>query len=215
MFKIELKGLEEVKKRLDPKVFQAAATSTVNKLMAKAKTAAVNEAVNVWNIKKGDLTTTSTGKGRLVIQRATYGNMTSTMTITGRPLSLAMFGAKQIMGGMYRTKDGDAVKNRRVTGRMKKAGPIPQGVSVQLKKGRTTLLRTAFLSRVKAGNQGYHVGVFNRRGPGRLPVLEKRVITVPSMFSQPRIMQVVEKVISENQQKIFNHELEYYMNGGR
>lgn len=215
MFKIELKGLEEVKKALDPKVFQAAATSTVNKLMVKAKTAAVNEAVNVWNIKKGDLTTTSTGKGRLEIQRATYSNMTSTMTITGRPLSLSLFGARQIMGGAYRTKDGDAIKQGRVTGRMKKAGPIPQGVSVQLKKGRTTLLRTAFLSRVKAGNKGYHVGVFNRKGSGRLPVLEKRVITVPSMFSQPRIMQVVEKVISENQQKIFNHELEHYMNRGR
>lgn len=215
MFTIKLQGLEEVKKRLDPKVFQAAATSTVNKLMAKAKTEAVKEAVSIWNIKKGDLTTTSTGKGRLEVQRATYSNMTSTLTITGRPLSLALFGAKQITGGIYKSKDGDAVKRGRVTGRMKKAGPIPQGVSVQLKKGRTTLLRSAFLSRVKAGNKGHHVGVFNRQGSGRLPILEKRVITVPSMFKQPRIMQVVQKVIADNQQKIFNHELQHYLSRAR
>jgi len=215
MFKIELKGLKEVERMLDPKIYQAAATSTVNKLMAKAKTAAVNEAVNIWNIKKSDLTTTSTGKGRLQIQRATWSDMTSTLTITGRPLSLSLFGAKQIMGGSYRAKMGDAIRKGRVTGKMKKAGPVPQGVVVQLMKGHTTFLRKAFMARVKAGDQGHHVGVYQRQGRARLPIFEKRLIKVPSMFVQPRIMQAVEKTVSENTQKIFNHELEFYLNRGR
>ncbi len=215
MFKIELVGFEELKKTLNPKTFQAAATSTVNKLMAKAKTVAVNEAVNVWNIKKSDLTTTSTGKGRLQIQRATWSDMTSTLTITGRPLSLSLFGAKQIMGGSYRAKMGDAIRKGKVTGKMKKAGPVPQGVVVQLMKGHTTFLRKAFLGRVKAGDQGHHVGVFQRQGLERLPILEKRLITVPSMFAQVRIMQAVEKTVLGNAQKTFNHELEFYLKRGR
>jgi hypothetical protein len=215
MFKIELKGLKEVEKMLDPKIYQAAATSTVNKLMAKAKTAAVDKAVTIWNIKKSDLTTSSTGKARLQVRRATWGDMTATLTITGRPLSLSLFGAKQVMGGSYRAKKVDSIRQGRVTAKMKKAGPLPQGVLVQLQKGKTTLLRSAFMARVKAGDQGHHVGVYQRQGPARLPILEKRLITVPSMFAQPRIMQAVEKAVSENTQKIFNHELEFYLNRGR
>lgn len=215
MFKIELKGLEDVKKLVDPKVYQAAATSTVNKLMDKAKTAAVKEAVNIWNIKKSDLTASSTGKARLQVRRATWGDMTATLTITGRPLSLSLFGAKQVMGGSYRAKKGDAISQGRVTATMKKAGPLPQGVLVQLKKGKTTLLRNAFMARVKAGDQGHHVGVFNRQGVKRLPILEKRLISIPSMFAQPQIMQAVNKVVYENFQKVLGHEIKFYQNGGR
>ncbi|MBV5350409.1 hypothetical protein JZU71_04600, partial [bacterium] len=107
------------------------------------------------------------------------------------------------------------IRKGRVTGKMKKAGPVPQGVIVQLMKGKTTFLRKAFLGRVKAGDQGHHVGVFQRRGLSRLPILEKSLISVPSMFAQPRIMQTVEKAVAENTQKIFNHELEFYLNRGR
>lgn len=215
MFKIELKGLDNARKLLDPKIYQAAAASTINKLMTQAKTAAVNEAVNVWNIKKSDLTTTSTGKGRLQVRRATWNDTSSTLTITGRPLSLSLFGAKQIMGATVRARMGDAIRKGRVTGKMKKAGPVPQGVIVQLMKGKTTFLRKAFLARVKAGDQGHHIGVFNRQGVKRLPILEKRLITVPSMFAQDRIIQAVEKTVSDNFQKVFNHELQFYLNRGR
>ena len=215
MFNIELQGLNNVKKLLDPKIYQAAATSTVNKLMDKAKARATAEVLKSWNISGRDLSKTSTGKGRLQVQRATWNNMTSILTITGRPLSLSLFGAKQIMGGSYRAKMGDAIRKGRVTGKMKKRGPVPQGVVVQLMKGHTTFLRKSFLGRVQAGNQGHHVGVFQRQGESRLPILEKRLITVPSMFAQPRVMQAVEKTVSENTQKIFDHELEFYLSRRR
>jgi len=146
LIKVEMKGFEKARKLLDPKIYQAAATSTVNKLMTQAKTTAVNEAVKHWNIKKSDLTTTSTGKGRLQIHRATWSDMTSTLTITGRPLSLSLFGAKQIMG-QRTAKMGDAIRKGRVTAKMKNAGPVPKGVIVQLMKGKTTFLRKAFLQR--------------------------------------------------------------------
>jgi len=128
--------------------------------------------------------------------------MTSTLTITGRPLSLSLFGAKQIMGATYRAKMGDAIRKGRVTAKMKNAGPVPKGVIVQLMKGKTTFLRKAFFAKVKAGDQGQHVGVFNRQGAGRLPILEKRVISIPSMFGQSRITQEVEKVVADNCHKV-------------
>jgi len=59
------------------------------------------------------------------------------------------------------------------------------------------------------------VGVFNRQGAGRLPILEKRVISIPSMFGQSRITQEVEKVVADNCHKVFNHELQFYLNRGR
>lgn len=128
MFKIELQGLNNVKKLLDPKIYQAAATSTVNKLMDKAKARATAEVLKSCNISGRDLSKTSTGKGRLQVQRATWNNMTSILTITGRPLSLSLFGAKQIMGGSYRAKMGDAIRKGRVTGKMKKEGQCRKGL---------------------------------------------------------------------------------------
>ena len=197
-----------------------ATTSTLNKVIAQAKTAAVNVVTDRWNIKKSDLTTTGTGKGRLKITRATWRNQSATMEISGRPLSLALFRPSQIMGTtdiarlIEMIKTGKLTRHTRKAG-MKKAGLVPQGIAVQLlKTGKPTLLYSSFLARVKAGRDGEHRGVFNRITKSRLPIMEKRLITVASMFAEDKVIRKIERVVSEKTDEIFERELEYYIRNG-
>ena len=211
MFTVKVEGIREAMEALDPKKVQAAASSALNKLMAQVKTAGVNKVASTWNIKRNDLTTTGTGKGRLQVKRATWGNMETVLAITGRSISLSYFGAVQIYGNRTRTRKGQEIRQGKLTGRMRKAGPMPQGVIVELIKGKRTYLKSAFLAKVKAGNQGQHIGVFNRLGMSRLPIMEKKLISIPSMFSQAPVMAEVNRVINENWEKTFKHELEFYL----
>jgi hypothetical protein len=212
MFKVEVKGIAEAMEAFDPKKVQAATASALNKLMDQVKTAAVKKVTETWNIKRNDLTTTGTGNARLQIKRATWGNQTVTLFITGRPVSLSYFGAVQIYGTRTRSRKGNEIKPGAVTKRMLKAGPLPQGVKVQIKRGQQTILKSAFLARVKAGGQGQHIGVFNRYGKARLPILEKKLISIPSMFGQAPVMSEVQRLINEKWESIFRHELTFYMN---
>ncbi|MDU0458524.1 MAG: phage tail protein [Geobacteraceae bacterium] len=214
MFKIQIKVDEDLKRFLDPATIQKATASALNKVMNQAKTAAVNAVTDRWNIKKSDLTTTGTGKARLKITRATWESQVVTLNISGRPLSLSLFAPRQVIGATVRSRLGNAIKTGKITGRMKKAGPVPQGVLVQLLKGQTTYLHKSFLASVRAGNAGNHIGVFNRMGKSRLPILEKRLISVPSMFAKGNIIQEVEKVVNEKFDGIFRHELDYYLKRG-
>lgn len=211
MFNIKVEMSDDLKRLVDPSTMKKATTSALNKVMNQAKTAAVNAVTEKWNIKKSDLTTTGTGKARLQIKRATWSSQTVTLEISGRPLSLSLFGARQVMGGTVRARLGDSIKKGKVTGRMKKAGPVPQGVMVQLLKGRTTYLHKSFLARVRAGETGHHVGVFNRKGKSRLPIREKHLISIPSMFTQGNAIQEVERVVNVKFDGILRHELDYYL----
>jgi hypothetical protein len=214
MIKIDFKISDDLKRLCDPATLKKATTSTLNKVMAQAKTAAVNVVTDRWNIKKSDLTTTGTGKARLKITRATWQDQSVTLEISGRPLSLALFNPRQVMGATVKHRLGELIKTGKVTGRMKKAGPVPQGVMVQLIKGQPTYLRTAFLARVKAGKDGSHIGIFNRTSKRRLPIMEKRLITVASMFAKGNVIQEVERVVNEKTHDIFKREMEYYMKQG-
>jgi len=214
MFKIDVTIDENLKRLLDPSTIQKVTASALNKVMSQAKTAAVNAVTDHWNIKKSALTTTGTGKARLQIKRATWQNQTVTLDISGRPLSLSLFGPRQVIGATVRSRLGDAIKKGKVTGRMKKAGPVPQGVLVQLLIGQTTYLHKSFLASVRAGNTGQHIGVFNRMGKSRLPIIEKNLISVPSMFAKGNVIKEVEKVVSDKFDGIFRHELDYFIKRG-
>lgn len=217
MFKVEMKGLEKAMEAVSPQTLQKATTSALNKLVSQVRTAAVKKVTDKWNIKRSDLTTTGTGKARLEIKRATWGNQTATLTITGRSVSLSYFGAIQLnRGATIAGKIGkfDKSNANKKTGSMitkaQKTGL--QGIAVQiLKGGKTTMLPSAFFARVNAGYHGFHIGAFNRKGKARLPIAEKRLISIPSMFNQAPVMAEVQRVIDEKWSYIFVHELNFYL----
>jgi hypothetical protein len=61
-----------------------------------------------------------------------------------------------------------------------KARQIRKGVSVAIVKGKRTLIRHGFIATMKSG----HRGVFVRAGRQRLPIIERKAITIPSQWNQ-------------------------------
>jgi hypothetical protein len=200
---LKTSGFEEAAKLLDPKRFVQAHTRALNKLMDRVKVAATDQVVKKWNIKKSDLSTTTTGKARISIKRATWTTQQVTLFISGRPLSLSLFNARQIIGSrlMQRAKGG-GLKAGKVGHRMRTAGPLPNGVIEEIHRGSNVYLRRAFMAQMKNG----HVGIFHRSGK---KIVERNVITVPSMFDKPEVQQEIERVIEQKWEPIFRHEIKY------
>lgn len=211
MFTIKLEGFKEAMEIFDPKKAQQAATSAINKMMDQTRTAGVKKITETYNIKRSDITATGTGKARLSVKRASWSNMTATLSISGRSISLSYFGAKQVAGATVRARLGSAIKQGKVSRQMKNAGPVPQGVMVELVRGRKTFMPHAFLTTMKNG----HIGVFNRHGKARLPILEKSMVSVPTMFSSRPVKEEIRRVISEKWPGIFKREIAYYMGRNR
>jgi hypothetical protein len=192
-------GVEEAKELFDPRTVLRAATSALNKVATAAKTTTIEQITKNWNIKRSDLTTTGTGKNRLKVKPASMNSLTATLTIEGRPVSLSYFGAVQRIGNRVITR-----KSGRTL--LRAAGYKPQGVTVEVLKGRKAHLRRAFL----AGTRSGHVGVFIRKGKDHHPIINKYVITIGSMVRKPAVMDAIVGRIEEQWPKTFAHELEYY-----
>lgn len=206
IFRVELKGIEEARALFDEKRIQRAVVSALNKTAAKAKTAAMSAITDKYNIKKTHLGTTATGNSRIELKMASIGNQQAIISISGRPISLAYFGARQVVV----SSKGQVRLTTRDKSRILKRRPGSLGVSVEIIKGKRTPLSGAFLAAVKAGDSGFHIGVFQRHGRKRLPIFEKRMITVASMFGSAAVEEVIRKSVKENFERIFLHELDYY-----
>ena len=92
-------------------------------------------------------------KKQMVIKRATNAHLEGSVRIKGEPVPLLRFAARQTRKG--------------VTAKIKK-------------KGKRTLIRSAFMQTMDSG----HKGAFKRLGRKRLPIAERKVISAPSMFRQ-------------------------------
>lgn len=206
IFRVELKGIDEAMALFDPKRIQKAVASALNKTAAKAKTAAISAITDKYNIKKTHLGTTATGNSRIKLQAASIGNQQAIISISGRPISLAYFGARQVVV----SSKGQIRLTTRDKSRILKRKPGVMGVTVEIIKGKRTPLQGAFLAAVKAGDSGFHIGVFQRHGRKRLPIFEKRMITVASMFGSKAVEDVIRKSVIENFDQIFSHELDYF-----
>lgn len=204
-FKIE--GLDEVKKLLDPaRTIQAATPRSLNEVARKCRTAAIDSITQKFNIKKGDLSQTSTGHSRIKVFPAVRGSNQATIEFSGRPISLAYFGARQIS----RSSAGVRVTNRNGS-KMQKRAKGATGVTVEIVRGKRTVLGSSFVAKVVAGKTaGFHTGVFNRLTKARLPIAEKRLITVASMFEQPAPTKAVQEVVQRDFEEIFIRNLKWY-----
>lgn len=207
MITIRLEGIEEALAKFDPKVVRSAARAAIDRATASGKVAASEEIRNVWNVKKADL------DPRIKITPPRVDNLTGYISIGGKGMSLSYFGARQIMGGTVRSRVGKNIKSGKVTRGMLKSGPIPQGVMVEILKGKgTMLLRNAFLAKVAAPKSGNsHIGVFRRGTKKRLPIYEKSVISIATMANRPEVMDRIRSRISERWMKEFPHQLDYFL----
>lgn len=196
MVDIEIKGLEGARKWFDPKNVDRAAKDAINEAAKKARTAADTEIRKTWNMTKQSL------KGRLKqVSKATEGKLESIIEAKSRPISLSSFGLTATSGRTKQTRKGVQTLKR---------ASSQQGVSVQILKGKPkTHLPHAFLKRMGGSSEtGGNFRVFERMTKRRLPLADRHIITVASMFDRPDVQNSMEQTIEETFNQRFNHHLD-------
>ena len=206
MIRIEVKGLEELQARLDPRRVEKAASSALTRVKAQAKTEAVRSMSRVWNISQGDLQRKSSGKDRIETSGYVGSDLTAYIRFYSGGISLAYFGATE-----FRFKGNQLVKVNRKVGKISKRRGQFQGVQVKLMRGGNVARLRGFMSAVaygKNGAKGYHLGVFSRHSGGkRLPVYERKMISVATMIRKPAVIEPLKKFINQKFNERFSHEL--------
>ncbi len=206
MISIKLDGIEKAKQMIDPAIVRQAARAAITRATSSGKTIISKEITDVWNVKKADV------DNRIKVYPPRSDDMKGTIYVGGSGMSLSYFGAKQIMNSAIRSRSGKTIKTTKMSKKMKKAGPVPQGVMVQILKGKDTiLLRNAFMASVTAGKSGSHIGVFYRLGKKRFPIGEKSVVSIATMVNKPEVMDRVIARITERWDVEFPRQLAYFV----
>jgi len=201
---LKIEGLKEVLEVLDPKQAQQATASAMKRMTDMVKTEASSVIRDEYAIKKSDL------DPFMKIRMPQWNNLTSNITVTGKPISLMYFGAKQLTAQ-------NRVISRTQGKQLKRKGRMQQGVTYQVLKGQMKNLPNAFIqydSRLKK------LMVFYRKSKARDSIRSVNVITIASLFANHKTMDAIQAKINDNWQRIFKHELldgPYGMNtrGGR
>lgn len=177
MFKdLELKNYEMFRAMFDPRKVDKAAQMALNSAVTRGKAEAARQLTARWNLKRADV-----GRATRVIKASKNAGV-ATITISGRPLSLTYFGAQWFRGQRVTSRKSSSVR-KRPTGR--------SGVFVDILRGEPTTHKPhAFIATMKSG----HIGVFERVPGSRMKskdkeqIIERKTITIASMFGQPEIM---------------------------
>jgi hypothetical protein len=116
------------------------------------------------------------------------------------------------------SRNTKGIVSKRLGNKAKAAGPVPQGVMVQVMKGgETTLLRNAFMAKMPSG----HIGIFRRvtskmmKSKRKQAIAEKSVVSIASMVENAKVMPDVIQRIQERWLVEFPRQLAYYQGRGR
>lgn len=121
----------------------------------------------------------STVRNQMSIGRAWGGKLEASVSANGRPIPLYEFDASW--------------------------KPQWSGARFKVKKGKRQTLPHTFIATMKSGK----VGVFERKGPGRLPIEQKFSIGMPGMFGAKQVQQVLEQVAFDSFDKNFSQQIKY------
>jgi hypothetical protein len=213
MFKVELKGIDDLMKRLDGRLVTSASKSALERTKTSAKSEAIRLITQRWNISKRNLEYKSSGSERIAVSGRVNDDLSATITFYSGGISLAYFGAKEyrMAGGSLRVIS----RSKSVTAGMrsqKKARDLIR-VKVQILKGKPTTLRQ-FFAGVKYGkSNGVHIGVFRpdpaggRYQTGSRRMIESQAPGVGTMVKHPQIMTPLKSFIYDTFEKRMTHEL--------
>lgn len=191
---VKIDGLKEAMAMFDPKKVERAAASALKKVAQQARTEASSTIRERFNIKKADV------DKKIEVKQVNRNSLTATLLITGRGISLTYFGAKERRGPKVISRKGIKILKRQPKG--------TQGVQVTIMKdGKVTTLPHAFIATMKSG----HIGVFIRKGKGRTPIIEKALVSIPTLFQQKTVMERVERRINEQWPKVFQQEMNHQL----
>lgn len=209
-FKIKLEGVEKLLKTFDPRKVAHAAAGALNRAVKSGKTEASSLIRETWNIKKSDL------DRKIVVKGAMMSNLTAILTVSGKPINLLYFGARQITGGKSKRlkfKGRISADAKIITGR---AGRGYSGVTAQTQLGHKTVLPKAFISRATKGGiplvliRSSKAKSKSGRKEGLLAI---KVITQVTMFKQPKVMNQVVLKIKTQWQKEWDNQIKQLQSG--
>ena len=198
MLSVRLEGFDKAYRLFDARLVDRAAKFGINDTTRQVRTATSGKIRETWNIKAGDL-----NKKLRAVKMARAGDLEAIIQAKGRPISLSYFGATAYRG---------RIKQTRTSGQKMKRAGSRSGVYYQITKGVREHKPNAFMAAVKAGKGGsYHIGVFERKGKERLKIVERKLITIPSMFNQEPVQRSALDTIDSTWPRRFNYHLDRLM----
>ncbi len=186
--KIDIKGLEEVKKMLDPKRVAKIAVRTLNKVGAQGNTAISKKLRETYNIKKARIDQAFT------IRRASNSSLSYEIKIRERTPGLQHYDA-------HKTGKGVTVKVLKASGRKVVKG----GFMANTPQGAMAVWRMSNKAK-RPMKMGRYAGI----GIKKIPIERLYGPSVVGMINSVGINSF-EAVVNEKADKIFTHEFEWEM----
>lgn len=191
MLTLELKGLDGAAEIFPNSIVSTAAMRSVNRAVDRGRSEATRALYARWNLKKADI---NRAVKTIKAQKSDHGT-TTYLSAVGRPISLTYFGAKWFRPRAVVSRQGTQ-QRKRATGK--------SGVYYQVLRGGGQEHKPhAFIAKTRSG----HFGVFERLGKGSLPIDERKVITIASMFGQQNIFDPVLTTINQTWEAEFPRQL--------
>ena len=167
----------------------------INRTVEQLRTEAGREVRAEYAVTLRGIRQASTIKRAFVGSKFPFGEL----TFSGRPINLMEFGARAVnpfnVKGRRHRRDGGGVS-----------------VQVKVKAGRK-LIKRAFITTLKSGQNAGKQGVFRRVGAGRYPIRFLPSLSIPQMVAARAINQALLKFSNEKYLVNFRHELEFVLTG--
>lgn len=154
----------------------------------KALASAINRAAEgaradaVTKTKEEYTITASRVRETISIRKASTSNLSAAVTSRGRPRALSY----------YKIRPGKATKRRPA-----------DGVYAQVKRSGGGTIAKSFVAKMSSG----HVGVFNRTGASRFPIVQRHGPSVAQMLESKSVSQAVEAGAARRIDDRLNHEI--------
>jgi len=207
--KIELEGYEEMRRIGDPRIINTAARYALGRSVLAGRAEAAKKIYETWNIKKRDINRAV----RAVKARRESNGFSAAVFTKGRPMSLSYFGAKWFRPYSVTTRHKSTLRK----GRSGKSGVYAQ----VMRGGETTHKPSAFMAAVKTKRSDiHHIGVFERipgshmvSKPEKEALIERKLITMASMFNKPEVMDPTVARIEETWNREFPRLIDVLFDG--
>lgn len=222
---VDVKGIDELLKKLDPKKIGKGIQAALNRTAKSGKTEISSQLREKWNLRKTDI------DRKIEFKPARGSALSAIISVTGKPISLMYFGPSSVSGGIKTY----ASRNKGVMPGLaqKRSGGRNSGVKVKIfnTKGQTTLSKAFFTIATKGGTPlvvwrsqekvdaskyySSRIKNFKSRGgkyqKGKLKAY--KIITLPSMFTQSKVMQAVKEKIKTQWQKEWANQIKQLQSG--
>lgn len=206
---IKLEGYGRMLRLVDPKTVNTAARRALGTAVRDGRATAADAIYKKWNIKKPDLNRAV----KAVKVRRESGGFVASVYAKGRPMSLTYFGAKWFRPRSVTTRQKTTLRKRR-TGK--------RGVYAQIMRGgEVTHKPNAFIAAVKTKRSDiHHIGVFERikgshmaSNPDKEKIVERKLITMASMFGQPDVIDPTIERIEQSWNREFPRQIDLLFGG--